>query len=132
MTDRPTADKPRRAAPRVLVVDDDAFTRAVVTLVLRRAGYETAEVADGHQAMLYLRSRALPHLVLLDLMMPAMDGWEFLALRYKEPALAAIPVLVLSVACGIDAPAVQVMGADDILHKPADPADLLAAVGRYC
>jgi CheY-like chemotaxis protein len=149
MTDRLAAEKPTRAAPgvlvaedhrtaevdaapHVLVVDDDDATRAAIALVLRRAGYETAEAADGHQALLYLRSRALPRLVLLDLMMPEMDGWEFLAVRYKEPTLATVPVLVLSVARGIDAPAVQVMGADDILHKPADPEQLLEAVARYC
>jgi CheY-like chemotaxis protein len=119
-------------APCVLIVDDDAVTRAAVTLVLRRAGYETAEAANGRQALHYLRSRQLPRLVLLDLLMPVMDGWEFLAERWKEPTLAAVPVLVLSVACGIDAPAVQVMGADDILYKPADPEELLEAVGRYC
>ncbi len=119
-------------APAVLVVDDDAVTRALVTLVLRRGGYETAEAADGHQALLYLQSRALPRLVLLDLMMPVMDGWEFLAARYREPRLAAVPVLVHSVASGIDGPTVQVMGADDILHKPAPAEALLKAVARYC
>jgi len=118
-------------APAVLVVEDDAVTRALVTLVLQRGGYETAEAADGHQALLYLQSRELPRLVLLDLMMPVMDGWEFLAARYREPRLATVPVLVHSVACGIDAPAVQVMGADDILHKPANAEALLEAVGRY-
>jgi CheY-like chemotaxis protein len=64
-------------------------------------------------------------------MMPVMDGWQFLAARRRSPQVAAVPVVVFTAAGGIDAPAVRAMGAEEVLHKPADADDVLAAVRRY-
>ena len=82
-------------APSVLVVDDDPVLRDVLSDQLARAGYEVARVADGAQALAYL-DRVRPSLILLDLAMPVMDGWQFLAERDQNPALRSIPVLVIS------------------------------------
>jgi CheY-like chemotaxis protein len=101
-------------------------------LLFQAAGHTTAWAADGARALAYLRANPAPRLVLLDLMMPDFDGWQFLADRHKDPALAAVPVVVLTAAGGIDAGAVQPLGADDVIHKPVDPEQLLAAAGRYC
>jgi CheY-like chemotaxis protein len=92
---------------------------------------ETAEAADGRAALAYLRCHPAPRLILLDLMMPVMDGWQFLAERHRDPGLAAVPVVVCTASSGIDAPGVWAMGAEDVLHKPADPDDVLDAVRRY-
>jgi CheY-like chemotaxis protein len=119
-------------APGVLIVEDDAATRAALLLLLQAEGHATA-AADGREALAYLRSaKPPPCLVLLDLMMPVMDGWQFLTERHREPALADIPVVVFTAAGSLDAAALRALGAADVLHKPADPDALLAVVRRYC
>jgi CheY-like chemotaxis protein len=118
---------------RVLIVEDNEATRESLAFLLQSAGYATAEAADGREALDLLHTQEPPpRLILLDLMMPHMDGWQFLRERRKEPPLAEVPVVLFTAAGGIDAPAAWALGADDVLHKPADPDDLLAAVGRYC
>jgi two-component system, chemotaxis family, chemotaxis protein CheY len=116
----------------VLIVDDDPVTRQALALLLTTQGYTVAEAADGAAALARLRTGDLPRLVLLDLMMPVMDGWHFLNERQRRPALGAVPVLVLTAARGIDSPALRAMGAEDILQKPIAPEDVVAAVSRYC
>ena len=116
----------------VLIVDDDPLTREALALLLNTEGYVVAEAGDGAEALARLRSGGLPSLVLLDLLMPGMDGWRFLAERQRQPSLGAIPVLVLTAARGIDSPALRAMGAEDILQKPIAPEDVLTAIRRYC
>jgi CheY-like chemotaxis protein len=116
----------------VLIVEDNEATRTALAVLLQTAGYTTAEAENGYEALSYLRSHPTPRLILLDMMMPHMNGWEFLLERRKEPAPAAVPVVVFTAAVGIDAPALRALGAEEVLHKPADADALLAAVGRYC
>lgn len=80
----------------VLVVDDDLDTRDALGARLARAGYGVATAGDGAQALEYLKRAARPSLILLDLAMPVMDGWQFLAERERDPELRAIPVVVIS------------------------------------
>ncbi len=85
----------------VLIVDDDADTREALGLILAEEGYEVAESANGLEGLEALRRmqrRALPAVVLLDLMMPEMDGWEFLRTIRADPALASVPVVLLTAA----------------------------------
>ena len=117
---------------RVLIVEDNDATREALALLLQTGGYTTAEAANGREALAYLRAHEPPRLVLLDLMMPVMNGWEFLRERRKDPEMAEVPVVLFTAAGGLDAPAVWALGANDVLHKPANPDDLLAAAGRYC
>jgi len=63
--------------------------------------------------------------------MPVMDGWEFLIERNRDPAIVPAPVIIFTAAAGLDAVALRALGAEDVLRKPADPADLLAAVRRH-
>jgi CheY-like chemotaxis protein len=116
---------------RVLIVEDDFACREALALLLRAEGYQTAQAADGREALAYLRGQPAPRLILLDLMMPVMDGWQFLTERHRDPRLAAVPVVVFTAASGIDARAVRAMGAQDVVHKPADADDVLAAVRRH-
>jgi CheY-like chemotaxis protein len=117
---------------KILIVDDDSATREALALLLAAAGYTTDTAADGFEAMLYLRSHSPPRVVLLDLLMPRQDGWQFLAERHKDSALAAIPVLVLSAAGLALRPAALALGADGFLEKPIAPEDLLAAIANFC
>jgi PAS domain S-box-containing protein len=85
-----------RPSGTVLVVDDDSESRDVLGEVLAQSGYEVAKAGNGVEALAYLHESPPPALVVLDLTMPVMDGWEFLAGRERDPLLRAIPVLVLS------------------------------------
>jgi CheY-like chemotaxis protein len=118
---------------RVLIVEDNEGTREAMALLLQAAGYTTAEAGDGRSALNVLRQKGpLPRLIFLDLMMPGMNGWEFLRERRNEPELASVPVVLFTAAGGLDPSAAWALGANDVLHKPANPDDLLAAAGRYC
>ncbi|HVG69129.1 MAG TPA: response regulator [Kofleriaceae bacterium] len=104
----------------VLLAEDDDALREVTADLLRDAGFEVEVVRDGVEAMAALRA-ARPGVLLLDLMMPNLDGWQVVAQMRADPALATIPVCVLSAV--EDGPAVQ-----RTLRKPVTLAALLAAV----
>jgi len=118
--------------PHILIVDDEPTTRESLALLLRAEGYVVTEAADGAAALAQLRSGPPPCVILLDLIMPVMDGWQLLVERHQDPALAAIPVLILTAARVIDAPALRALGAEDILQKPVAPEEVLVAIRRYC
>src|ERR1700682_362753 len=87
----------RHASPRAaLIVEDDASIREAIAEVLRSEGYEASSCGHGREALEYLRDGHHPDVILLDLMMPVMDGWEFRIEQRKDPALATIPVVALS------------------------------------
>jgi CheY-like chemotaxis protein len=87
-------------APQVLVVEDDAPIREALCAVLRDDGYAVAEAGDGQEALEFLRTHPTPRVILLDLMMPVMDGWTFLREQAADPALAGIPVVVITAGAG--------------------------------
>ena len=97
----------------MLVVDDDADIRGVVVDLLTSEGYRVLEAQNGREALNVLES-GRPSVVVLDLMMPVMNGWEFLALRRQRSDLAEIPVLVIT------AQADASVDADRVLSKPFD------------
>lgn len=115
----------------ILVVEDDAATRDAVALVLEDEGYSVTGVANGQEALHHLRQAAPPNLILLDLMMPVMNGWEFRQQQTQDPALQAIPVLVISADRAVPQKAAA-LGAKDYLLKPIDLEELLQAVQRCC
>ncbi len=79
----------------VLIVDDDDDIRSVIADILKGEGYSVSGAANGLEALASVRATK-PDLILLDLMMPVMNGWQFREEQEKDPALAAIPVVVLS------------------------------------
>jgi DNA-binding response OmpR family regulator len=109
----------------VLVVDDEVDIREAVSEVLADEGYEVHGAKDGAEALRKARD-VHPSLVLLDLMMPGMNGWEFRAAQATDPELSGIPVLVLS-ALG------RVAGFDaaGFIQKPFDLDELLSAVRAH-
>ena len=115
----------------VLVVDDDTDIRETIGSVLEDAGYAVATAANGEEALRYLRSHDAPKLILLDLMMPVMDGIEFRTRQRQDPALARIPVVVIS-ADADHAAAYAARHLADFLVKPFKLAALLEIVSRHC
>jgi CheY-like chemotaxis protein len=112
-------------SPRVLVVEDDEDIREAIALVVERQGCEPVCVSHGLEALRYLeRCERLPSVILLDLMMPVMDGWEFL--RRRDERTRGIPVVVITAGAPSGLPA-------DIrcLRKPVS-VDVLAAELRPC
>lgn len=80
----------------ILVVEDNEDLRDILCELLRRQGYAVVQAAQGREALDYLRANPAPALILLDLMMPVMNGREFRAAQRADPALAGIPTVVLS------------------------------------
>ena len=114
----------------ILVVDDDLDIRESVADVFEAAGYETMTAANGQEALELLESGGpQPAFVLLDLMMPVMDGWQFHERLRDRPAMAAVPVVVFT-ADGKARGKAATMGAAH-LDKPASVDALLALAARY-
>lgn len=105
----------------VLVVDDDAAVREMISLALRLEGWTTLQAVDGVDALLALRTGPLPDAIVLDLEMPVMPGWEFRAAQLRDPGLARIPVVVVS-------SSTQPVQAERRLGKPFEVDELLRAV----
>jgi two-component system chemotaxis response regulator CheY len=115
----------QRAAGRVLVVDDDPDILDALSEILEAEGYDVQRARNGREALQRLE-HMLPDVVLLDLMMPVMDGWEFA--RSLSPA-ARPPIIVLSADRNVSTRARE-LGALEWLAKPFELSDLLAAVRR--
>jgi signal transduction histidine kinase len=114
-----------RVPPRVLVVDDDEDGRESLMVLLRDDGFQVASAPDGDAALALLRDGARPDVILLDLMMPNMDGWQFRVEQKRDPGLASIPVLALSADGSAKAEAIDANG---YVSKPYQYPDLLALV----
>jgi CheY-like chemotaxis protein len=112
----------------VLVAEDDTDVREAMLDRLETAGYRAVGVPNGMEALCWLReAESLPPLILLDLMMPIMDGWQFREQQLEDPALAGIPVVVLSAMHDSFHGAVN-----ERISKPLSGKDLIALVARYC
>ena len=111
----------------VLIVEDDADIRELLSSVLVLEGYPVVTAADGAEGLEQLRT-AHPALVLLDLMMPSMDGWEFRRLQMLDPALAGVPTVILSGDGRLEAKAASL--GTSFLRKPVDLDELLSVVAN--
>jgi CheY-like chemotaxis protein len=123
--------EPERPAAPVLVIEDNAEVRHALVALLEAEGYRVVEAGDGVSALRLLRAGEVqPCLIVLDLMMPRMSGWDFRREQSNDRRFAAIPVVVLSA----DPLASQAerIGAAAVLPKPADPERFLEVIGRHC
>jgi CheY-like chemotaxis protein len=123
----PTQTKPARK-PKIVVVDDDRFIRYLLDLHLRKAGYEVFAAEDAVAA-----GRAIvastPDVILCDVDMPYMDGYEFVSALRADPATRDIPVIFLTVSRAVDERAKQ-LGAEHLL-KPVMADELLRKVAKF-
>jgi CheY-like chemotaxis protein len=115
------------AAGPIFVVDDDTDLRETIGELLAEQGYATSLFQNGRTALDDLRAGTLPALILLDLMMPEMNGWEFREEQLRDGRLRAIPVVVMTASRGFDP---EALSAAEILYKPVGLAELLDAVER--
>ena len=119
------------ASDCVLVVDDDGGIRGVLSQILEDEGHRVRSAANGLEALRQLEGPERPCLILLDLMMPVMNGWEFMSRRSENDSLADIPVVVISADQNVGENAAA-LGATGYLEKPIDLNVLLDTVQRYC
>jgi CheY-like chemotaxis protein len=127
-TDSPQAKVGPNRMLTVLVIDDDPAFRDLVTRFLGKEGFRVVTASDGDEGLMRAR-QLLPDLITLDVMMPGLDGWSLLAALKAEPALADIPVIMLTVAD--DRNKGFALGASEYLTKPLDRGRLVAILQKY-
>jgi CheY-like chemotaxis protein len=116
--------------PKLLVVEDDVELRQNLSELLQYAGFLVETVENGREALDYLGRCPAPCVVLLDLMMPVMNGWEFREAQLKDSRIAEIPVVILT-ADGRAELKARTLGAADYLRKPIEVERLLGMLERY-
>jgi len=114
----------------VLVVEDDADAREAMKSVLELHGYPVVTTADGSEALYRLRNGLKPCLILLDLMMPGMDGFEFIDQKRQDPRISTIPVVIYSGHHDAKSNAER-LGAQGYFQKPVEVESLLNLVETY-
>ena len=113
----------------VFIIEDDVDTREMLAKFLELEGYTVELASNGRQALDRLSNGVEPSVILLDLMMPVMDGWEFRRRQIEDARLKNIPTIVVS-AAGRDRMAQ--IAADAYLSKPVDMYELLTRVSQFC
>jgi len=117
-------------ASTILVVEDDPATRAGLVSLLEAEGFAVRSAGNGQEALDVLEGAAVPpRLILLDLMMPVMDGWQFLAERRRRPDRFSNSTVVLLSGLAYIEGATDVA---DFIRKPIDPSVLRSCVHRFC
>ena len=124
-------DYPRRGPGRVLVIDDDDGVRTVMRKQLQHAGFDVVVAASGAEGLAILRADASIRLVLLDMIMPVMDGWGVRQKQIEDPRLAQVPAIILT---GAPLPSLvhDQLKAADYLLKPVGRDHLISVVSNYC
>jgi DNA-binding response OmpR family regulator len=116
--------------PKILVVDDEPEAVELVDFNLKQAGFEVLTAADGAEALKKAHS-AVPSLIVLDLMLPEIDGLEVCKMLRRDPATASIPIVMLTAkAAEIDRILGLELGADDYITKPFSPRELVLRIKR--
>jgi len=116
---------------RILVVEDQEDNRRILRDLLTSVGFQVLEAEDGAQGIAAAEAQR-PDLILMDIQMPVMDGYEATRRLKADPALAAIPVIVVtSYALSGDEEKARAAGCDDYITKPYSPRQLLAKVNQH-
>jgi CheY-like chemotaxis protein len=116
----------------VMIVEDDIDVREMLAEIVAEGGYRALSAANGREALDTLRATpARPCLILLDMMMPVMDGRQFRAAQATDPELGDIPVVVLSAQVDVRETA-STLKAAGFLEKPVDLHALLAVIAQHC
>ena len=115
--------------PCVLIVEDDDGAREALTDCLEMEGIHVASARNGKEALAYLHSAARPKVILLDLYMPVMTGWEFRAAQKQDAAISDIPVVVVT---AFGSGTTKQIDATMVMHKPLDLDRLIGVLRKYC
>lgn len=117
--------------PRLLVVDDDDAVRGVLKIMLERAGYDVLVASNGRMALGVVKAQRVD-LVLLDIEMPEMNGFDFCGRLRADPELKALPVIMMTgrPTLGV-VEKVKAVGASELIPKPFERANLLAKIKGY-
>lgn len=116
---------------RVLIVEDDDDLRDNLALLLELRGHKVDTAQNGQQALSKIGKLGPPSLIILDLMMPGMNGWQLRAALLRNPDLASVPVVLLSGVADVQE-AARELSAVDHLKKPIDLDKLYKVVDTYC
>jgi CheY-like chemotaxis protein len=120
------------AEHEVLIVEDDADLREVLAVVLSDEGFPVIQAVHGRDALEKLRSHSAVCLIVLDLFMPVMNGWAFRDAQRRDPAIAGIPVVLVSADAAAARAAAGELDVVAAMAKPLDFDALLRVVGRHC
>jgi CheY-like chemotaxis protein len=115
----------------ILIVEDDSALREALTQVLSDEGYELLSARDGLEAINCLKKGNRPDVILLDLSMPVVNGWEFRMFQKRDPELARIPVILIT-AGGYSREEVAWLEPSALIPKPIELDVLLAVIRRFC
>jgi CheY-like chemotaxis protein len=115
----------------ILIVEDDTEVRETLAEILVDEGYRVALAANGNEALRHLRGAPAPRVILLDLMMPVMDGWEFRRQQQQDAGLASVPVVIVSGDSSVAQNATS-LRADGYLVKPINLDTLLETIKLHC
>jgi two-component system response regulator MprA len=127
---RRTASFGPDAFPRLMLVDDDFILRAHLAELLMLEGYTVTCAADGAEALRRLEHEPLPSLILVDIMLPRMDGVAFRQTQLRTPGLSAIPTI--AVTGSKDVERLQNLGFTEIMRKPLDFDHLTETLAKFC
>lgn len=117
------------AVPTIFIVEDDVDTREMLGRFLELEGYHVETAANGRQALDRLAEGVQPSVILLDLMMPIMDGWQFRREQARLESVADVPVIVVS---AVARDRLAEIDADAVIPKPVDLDELLKQITVHC
>jgi two-component system alkaline phosphatase synthesis response regulator PhoP len=117
--------------PEILLVDDDDELRESIADGLEEAGFIVIRASNGNDALGHLRTSSLPSLVLLDLMMPGLNGWELCEVMRGDPVLAEIPIVALSATASMDPESLHLADVADWIGKPFDLDQVLGVIRPF-
>jgi CheY-like chemotaxis protein len=120
-----------KSPTNLLIVEDDVELRKTLASLFEDLDYTVAAAANGQEALFYLQSAPAPCLILLDLIMPVMNGWAFRSEQLDDPRLAVIPVVIISI-INVTQEQGAVLNAVAYLGKPVDLTELVVLVAHYC
>jgi CheY-like chemotaxis protein len=111
---------------RIAVIEDDEDLREAISLMLHYEGHQVSGFANAKDAIQHLENGLSVDVILLDLMMPIMSGWEFCEYRVKSSVLSKVPVIIITARRAVTPP----VGVSDVLLKPFDGDDLQRAIAK--
>jgi CheY-like chemotaxis protein len=117
-----------QAQPIVLVIEDDESLRKLLRFIIEYHGCQVLDAANGVDALIQLSQTDLPNLILLDMMMPVMNGWQFFAMIKAEPKYKNIPVVIMTAYSKSEISIPE----NEIVQKPIGVSVIYALIHKYC